>query len=375
MKVSSANSNLRRIALLIVLACTILVAIKVTNRDQAILTIEMRVQEGIEGEEYDSQLQQDGEEEQDSIEYAPIIINAGQGTTGTHLFTEATCLLGYTSLHYNLGCIPSTYIVPKTSNRTIPAETSIRIDSKFQSDIIGQHYFFLAKVSALNKIHFTNNGKSFLIRAQKVLEDLILNAKAMNILLSLHDTPYPFLLPYIIKFAKKHHDGKSPLISLSERDPEEYVLRRTSTNQGNLHIMCRQSLENGSSYHNSSFDILGCIERAVNNHEESSNLNKNGEDIGENQRIYTLSEENLLISMSNATKEFGIDKVVEAYREYQDSGRMLATFSYNIFNKKERTNVEDLASMMKEKFGRYYTPEKGLVNVNLLKKTLIEKII
>ncbi len=373
MKISSLNTNLKRIALLIVLACTILAAIQVTNRDRAILTTEMREQGKIE-EEYLSQQQQDGEEEQDNIEFAPIIINAGQGTTGTHLFTEATCLLGYTSFHYNLGCISSRYILPKTLNRTTPAETSIQFDETFQSDIIGQHYFLLAKLSALNKIHFTKNGKSFLIRAQKVLEDLIVNAKAMNIVLSLHDTPYPFLLPYIIKFTKKHHDGKSPLIILNERDPEEYVSRRTSTNQGDSHIMCRQSLKNGSSYHNSSFDILGCIERAVNNNEASSNLN-NDENNDETQRKYTLSERDLLISMTNATKEFGIDRVAESFREYQDSARKLATFSYNIFNKKERTNVKDLASLMKEKFGRHYPPEKDLVNMNLLKQTLIEKII
>ncbi|GFH57064.1 hypothetical protein CTEN210_13540 [Chaetoceros tenuissimus] len=369
MKISSLNSNLKRIDLLIVLACTILAAIKVT----AILTTEMREQGKIE-EEYLSQQQQDGEEEQDSIEFAPIIINAGQGTTGTHLFTEATCLLGYTSFHYNLGCIPSRYIIPKTFNKTTPAETSIQFDEKFQSDIIGQHYFLLAKLSALNKIHFTKNGKSFLIRAQKELEDLIVNAKAMNIVLSLHDTPYPFLLPYIIKLTKKHHDGKSPLIILSERDPEEYISRRTSTNQGDSHLMCRQSLENRSSFYNSSFDIIGCIERGVNNNKASSNLN-DSENNDETQRKYTLSERDLLISMTNATKEFGIDKVVESFREYQNSARKLATFSYKIFNRKDRTNVKDLASLMKEKFGHYYPPEKGLVNVNLLKQTFIEKIL
>lgn len=366
MKISSANSNPKRIALLIVLSCTILVAIQLTSR-------EMRVHDKI-GEESVSRQQQDGEEEQDSIEYAPIIINAGQGTTGTHLFTEATCLLGYTSLHYNLGCIPSRYILPKTFNRTAPAGTSIEFDETFQSNIFGQHYFLLAKLNALNRIDFTNNGKSFLIRAQMVLEDLIINAKAINIVLSLHDTPYPFLLPYIIKLTKKHHDGKSPLIILSERDPKEYISRRTSTNQGDSHIMCRQSLKNTSSYNNSSFDILGCIDKAVKINEESSNFNGN-EKNDENRHRHILSKEDLLISMNDATKKFGIDIVVESYRDYQYSARQLATFSCNIFHRKERTNAEDLASLMKVKFGQYYPPEKDLVNVNLLKKTLIEKII
>ena len=361
MKISSANSN-KRIALLIVLVCTILSAIQLTRsrRDQAIFSTEMRVHDKI-GEEYVSRQQQDGEEEQDSIEYAPIIINAGQGTTGTHLFTEATCLLGYTSLHYNLGCIPSRYILPKTFNRTAPAGTSIEFNETLQSNIFEQHSFLLAKLNSLSRINFKSNGKSFLIQAQKVLEDLIINAKAMNIVLSLHDTPYPFLLPYIIKFTKKHHNGKSPLIILSERDPEEYISRRTNKMIRISRIMCRESLGNRSSYHNGSFDILGCIERAVNN-EKSSNLNG-----GENK--------DLLISMTDATKEFGIDRVVESYRENQDLARQLASFSYNIFNRKERTNATDLAKLMKQNFGRYYPLESDLVNVNLWKQTVIENII
>ena len=37
--------------------------------------------------------------------YAPLVVGAGQGTTGTHLFVHSTCLLGFTSLHYRIGCI------------------------------------------------------------------------------------------------------------------------------------------------------------------------------------------------------------------------------------------------------------------------------
>ena len=43
---------------------------------------------------------------QSNESFAPIIIGAGQGTTGTHLFLEATCELGFVSLHYLIGCLP-----------------------------------------------------------------------------------------------------------------------------------------------------------------------------------------------------------------------------------------------------------------------------
>ena len=35
-----------------------------------------------------------------------LIIGAGRGTTGAHLMTQATCHLGYPSMHWNVGCIP-----------------------------------------------------------------------------------------------------------------------------------------------------------------------------------------------------------------------------------------------------------------------------
>ena len=38
--------------------------------------------------------------------YAPIIVGAGQGTTGTHLVAEVTCHLGFPSFHYAIGCLP-----------------------------------------------------------------------------------------------------------------------------------------------------------------------------------------------------------------------------------------------------------------------------
>ena len=146
MNTNSANRNLRRIALLFVCVCTKLVMIHVTNRDQGILaTTGLRVTDK-EKEVYFPQQRQDAEEGHDSIEFAPIIINAGQGTTGTHLFTEATCLLGYTSLHYNLGCIPSRYLVPKTTNSTTTAEMAF---SSFDSISASMPYLSIPSSSRL----------------------------------------------------------------------------------------------------------------------------------------------------------------------------------------------------------------------------------
>jgi len=37
---------------------------------------------------------------------------------------------------------------------------------------------------------------------------------------SVHDTPYPFLLPYLIESATRNRGGIAPVILLSERDPD-----------------------------------------------------------------------------------------------------------------------------------------------------------
>lgn len=51
------------------------------------------------------------EPDDDDYYYAPIIVGAGQGTTGTHLIAEVTCYLGFPSFHYAIGCLPKPAIV------------------------------------------------------------------------------------------------------------------------------------------------------------------------------------------------------------------------------------------------------------------------
>ena len=47
----------------------------------------------------------------DGYYYAPIVVGAGQGTTGTHLVAEVTCHLGFPSFHYAIGCLPKPALV------------------------------------------------------------------------------------------------------------------------------------------------------------------------------------------------------------------------------------------------------------------------
>lgn len=150
----------------------------------------------------------------------------------------------------------------------------------------------------------------------------------------------------------------------------EYISRRTNTSHGNSHMMCRQrflsrnSTINDVSENNNTtdlnvgnnvFDIFGCFEM------ENEQRDKSSEDT--------------LISMTNAKQEFGIDSVIELYQEYQDSARKLSQFSYNIFNRENRTSTSDLAVWMREKLSHFYPAEDELVNVNLWKMKTIAKII
>ena len=47
-------------------------------------------------------------------QHAPVIINAGMGTTGTYSFFFATCLLGYPLLHWFTVCVPKDTVVEIT---------------------------------------------------------------------------------------------------------------------------------------------------------------------------------------------------------------------------------------------------------------------
>lgn len=279
---------------------------------------------------------------QHSDQFAPLIIGAGQGTTGTHLFVDATCALGFVSLHYGIGCLPKQILNISTEIRdtrmaTRKTGTPLQLLSPYK------HYRTLLErhqhiTRGFLKVFKNNETDPLQFREQilRDLEDIITWGKYNKVGLALHDTPYPMLMPEILKIVQKHYGHQTkPIILLSERDPEEYVARRIKSH-GSYSWICRPqsstktaiekmkpiTLEGGA------FDLIGCINRAVSSSRKPVRI------------------QDIFYTMQKASKLEQREFLIDSFRNYQDTVRESAIFWYNMFNKENKTRTTELASMI-----------------------------
>lgn len=330
-----------------------------------------------------------------SHNYAPIIIGAGQGTTGTHLFTEVTCHLGFMSMHYNLGCLQlnSSSILNVTVTgggeheeqgskineiHLFPLSTKLAEFERKQRSLI--RHLRTIWVSPLSPASYRD-------KILALLQDIIKFGKDNNIVLALHDTPYPYLVSQILALVQKVYNGKYyPFILLSERDPLMYTKQRIKTHGS--HIMCRNvsKLESGLSSNGfitesqvlrpleeSAFDVVGCIERALVSTEFNDTLLRNAQ-VGD-----------LFEPMAHAYKTKGLDYVVKQVDLHQRTMREIADFTYNIFlGENKKTKMEELAEGVGEAmtslnfsfadFAACSGNCLNMVNVNFWKSTIIDSL-
>jgi hypothetical protein len=276
--------------------------------------------------------------------YAPLLIGAGHGTTGTHLFVSATCELGFVSLHYGIGCIPK-HVLNITAQNTNESNSKQSVPIQFLPSY--QHYRELLqrhqRISVGLLKAFRNNQTNPLELREQILHDLegiITWGKVYKVALALHDTPYPMLLPEILTLVEKHYGRgiKSkikPIIILSERDPEEYVKRRTQSH-GSYTWVCRPSSStiekiNPQTFEGGAFDLVSCINDGY--VWLSHNLTRM------DQIFYT---------MNQAKKMEQIRFVVDSFENYQSTVRNEAIFSYNVFNREIKTSTRELAAMLRK---------------------------
>ncbi len=308
-----------------------------------------------------------------AYDYAPIIVAAGMGTTGTHLMFDATCAMNIASVHYRLNC----HLLHAENNATTATTTAAiaTTNTHYQKGdykTLLEHHRQLTRMmltmqamtsptaaTAANK----NNFMTPLEFKQKVLhhlEEIIAwgyhhhnkedNDEGGGITLALHDAPYPLLISSILKLVQKYFGNKTrPIILLSERNPNEWIVRRTKLH-GRYTYVCRESVvlllddsrdhhanssSNSRSLEGGAFDILGCINEAQQQqqHEQKQQLTR--DDI-----VYNLKE----VQRLNQTQY-----VVDSMNDYQNAARDLAVFNYNMFesSSNNRTSVEDLVQMIK----------------------------
>ena len=283
-------------------------------------------------------------DEKVEIIYAPLIVGAGQGTTGTHLFVDATCAMGFVSLHYGIGCLPKNAL--NISDEILSMKIEPDTKTKVLLQLLPEHQYYRELLrhhsrisSGFLKVFKSNNTLPEEVKRDILndLEEIIIWGKRHRVVLALHDTPYPMLLPEITKLVQKHYQSNRnqvtrPIILLSERDPEEYVERRLQSH-GSYSWICRPTDGNTklidkidpTTYEGGAFDFTRCINGAP-----SSSMKMN-------QIFYTMHQ---AIKMNQ--RQF----IIDSFRNYQDAIGEAAIFTYNMFDRGNKTSTDELTEMI-----------------------------
>ena len=281
--------------------------------------------------------------------YAPVILGAGRGTTGTHLFTSATCKLGYPSIHFNTGCLPTESItVIDTTTDTIEISDPMKA-------IYQRHSSLMSDFSTRTVKH--SIAKSLRDNILKHIDELIIETKNSNIVIALHDNPIPSLLPHFISAVQKHHELKPPIILLSKREAIEYTERRVQSH-GKNERLCKNPLPfNRTTLRGGVFDLVSCIEHAL------DGLTPEETDI--------VRTEDLVYNMIKMKEEKGVDAIASEVRMYQEGVDNLSLFSYDMFAQVEKTELNDLVESIRKSIGGSFYPGVDVLELNFWRNKLI----
>ena len=291
--------------------------------------------------------------------FAPILIGVGlaRTTDGVHLFTEVTCKLGFVSLQYNIGCVPSNALSLKTKTQqqsiSNGTNTTCQIDNFTSSytDLFTAHSsisdeFKRASRNVADPSRFTRN-------ILQKLERIIKWGKEHRIGLALHDAPYTLLMPEILKLVQKHYvndaDGEQqvvakPIILLSVSDPEEYVRQHTEEDMNNW-LLCwpthDQNATNSSSIaveemnnvtlEGGAFDIIGCIEKVA------ASAKNNSQNLNSKEVVY---------SMKQADQLSQSQYIIDSFERYQAALEEISIFSTH--SNENSPNDTELAAQVKQ---------------------------
>ncbi|GAX19752.1 hypothetical protein FisN_37Lh019 [Fistulifera solaris] len=208
-----------------------------------------------------------------------ILLNAGQGTTGTSTAMEATCRLGIPSFHYIFSCVPSPPRLSR-SNEYFRQYNFLLSQKKALHDKLMKNYFFYR-----NCAYSRNNSWWHWLFRTAIVQCTMQNLEAalaedkenLKEMLqqpgnfALHDSPYPYFLDYILQQAQS--GDRSISLMISEREPVVWSSRRISEHPEV--IVCREqfheiihtdakpnaSVENDF-YYAGAFDLITCVEHA-----------------------------------------------------------------------------------------------------------------
>eukprot|EP00592_Proboscia_alata_P014571 CAMPEP_0194396328 /NCGR_PEP_ID=MMETSP0174-20130528/124925_1 /TAXON_ID=216777 /ORGANISM="Proboscia alata, Strain PI-D3" /LENGTH=302 /DNA_ID=CAMNT_0039192377 /DNA_START=532 /DNA_END=1439 /DNA_ORIENTATION=+ len=190
--------------------------------------------------------------------FAPVLYNAGLGTSATHLFFDATCESGFISVHFdlaciqpemqvgdgknnfdatcesgfisvhfNLACIQPEMQVGDGKNKEIYLPLAHHLSFEIHMEIVGHHNWLQECLERPKEDGCSNlrskDIRGFLIRMKK----LFIKILEQRVIVAFHDTPYT-LYPTLFYQAVSHVYGKDkvPVVIMSTRDPKEWAKSR-----------------------------------------------------------------------------------------------------------------------------------------------------
>lgn len=250
--------------------------------------------------------------QQNKPSHSTFIIAAGRGTTGTHGMFKATCRMGYPSIHWSVHCLDQ-----ERHNATTAATNS------------------QLKVMSLMKMAercIAGSNTTTCGSAQRWKQDIL---RAMSDLVTsdglraLHDSPYPAFLPEFLPMLQRSF--QNVVIILSERDPLQYVNRRSEKHYGRDDIVCRSehavpfvpaNLQGGL------LDLGGCIDRAT--------------------KEADVDLRDVFLSLGDQVETIdGRTKLVQAVAEWQMAVRDKAAYSVDLFARPNKTMPRALVQEMR----------------------------
>ena len=262
------------------------------------------------------------------------------------------CYLGIPSHHWVLGCIP-----PQTEHHHHHRQQQRQQHnnhSKSSSSSIPQQYWEeqrphqelrgmihkLKRCLSKRKDSKCANAKEWKQNALHWLHRLVAPNNNNTVFRAVHDTPYPYFLPELLRLSNLFYNHT--ILLLSERDPKSFTVRRLSQSDKRADPMCIHPANkiDPSTLLGGVFDLLGCIDHALMNSTTTET------DMAD---IFTTFDHIANITKDSKTKkpiinnEDGVDWITQEMTDYQNAVRQVSQYSFNMFVRPNRTSKEMLA--------------------------------
>lgn len=233
-----------------------------------------------------------------SPSHKPLIFGAGEGTTATHAFYEATCELGFRSVHWHLSC---NHDVGFSNEKPSPGVLA-------HFDLLRTYKRLKNCTSAPEDYECPTVNQTLHVMLHRINQ--VISSRDID---AIHDAPYPNFGKYILIATKKIR-GKEPIVLLSERNPQDWAKRRVE--QHPTDVACRGNDIGTNMYR--------CLQSAIQAGLGNERINK---------IFYKFNEPG-----SDANLTIG-----KGFELYQNNMRKVSVYHTNLFERNPRIDESQLA--------------------------------